>query len=96
MPEYTISLITTPFRSILNTGNTSGSGQVEAHFDNLLPSANNNIMTRQLAKRPHSVTKGALEGFKTTLHDIAPELKNLTDKDLERLIEERNSDILDD
>ena len=79
--------------SIVKVGNTSGSSQFEVFIGNLSLSVSDSLITKGLIKKPRSVAKGSLEGFRTTLHEIVPELKDLTDEDVERLIEERKSDI---
>lgn len=43
---------------------------------------------------PRKAKKGALKGFRTRLHEIMPQMKNLTHDEIESLVDERNEDIL--
>lgn len=53
------------------------------------------VTERGLIIRPHRVKKGALKEFRDTIPDTVPTLKNPTHEDIERLIDERNTDIFD-
>ena len=48
-----------------------------------------------ILRKPSPVAKDAAEKFKPKLHSIVPELKDLTEEDLEKLIGERNRDEID-
>ena len=51
-------------------------------------------LERAIIIKPRRVKKGALNGFKNTLHELVPELKNLTDEDLlESIIVDDDDDI---
>jgi hypothetical protein len=54
------------------------------------------ILTIQgLIKKPRKVNKGAWRGFRTQLHDLVPQLNNLTHEQMESIIDERNQDFFD-
>jgi hypothetical protein len=54
------------------------------------------ITERGLIIKPRRVKKGTLKEFRDTMPERVPTLKNLTDEDVERLIDERNADVYDD
>ena len=75
-------------------GNT-GASSIEFVFS-FIEDIFSTLEDQAIIRKPREAEKGTIEGFKTTLHDIVPELRNLGDKDVQRLIDERNTDVSDD
>jgi hypothetical protein len=45
--------------------------------------------------RPRRLNRGALKGFRNTLHETIPSLRNLTHEEIESIKDERNADVFD-
>lgn len=91
--DVTRSSFVIPFKaSITSVAYTSKSNIFNLVFNNpqLI-----DITERGLIMKPRRVKKGALKEFRDTTPDTVPTLKDLTHKDLESLIDERNTDIFD-
>ena len=45
-----------------------------------------------IIRKPQPAKPNALENFKPKLHELVPELKNLTGEELEKILEEEEDD----
>jgi hypothetical protein len=50
---------------------------------------------RYIIIKPRQIRKGALKAFRNTLHDIIPELRNVSHEEIEKLIDEQNTGVFD-
>jgi hypothetical protein len=73
----------------------TGAGSIEFVFS-FADDIFSTLEDQAIIRKPREAEKGTVEEFKTTLHDIVPELRNLEDEDIQGLIDERNTDISDD
>ena len=86
---------TTPIRTIQNISNTT---QIKENTISVLFTLNDNeslldIHERKgIIRKPSTPKPNALESFKPRLHELIPELKNLTGEELEKILEDEDEE----
>jgi hypothetical protein len=81
---------------VQTTGSTSRSSQLYLSVTNPEPQESSILTTNSgLIKSPRRVNKNAWREFRTQLHELVPQLKNMTHEEIESLVDERHQEFLD-
>lgn len=76
--------------SVLNVINISKSVSAESKLfiGWPMPFMQTDLTNRRIVREPRPAIKGTARGFKPNIHKLVPELENLSEEDLEKLIGE--------